>query len=135
MFRFRRRAGFPAAITFFASQHERTPPGAHTCQSVVETVHRVIEDEFYDRETLRSRAEFLAKASLYQLYFNLARLNSHKGGLSPWQIIHPLDPRLSLDVCLLPPVFHYYRLHPEGGYDVPFQFQPSFLLDKGVRLW
>jgi transposase len=122
------RSHFPRAVTYFGSQHERIPPAAHTYQSDVETVHRLIEDEFYDLETFRSRAEFLAKASLYQLYFNLARPNSHKGGLTPWQIIQQLGPRLPLQICLLPPVFLDYRLdavrrddHPtsKGGYDLP----------------
>jgi len=104
------RSHFPAAVTYFGSQHERIPPGAHTYQSDVETVHRLIEDEFFDLETFSSRAEFLAKASLYQLYFNLARPNSHKRGLTPWQIIHQLAPRLPLNLCLLPPLFLDYRL-------------------------
>jgi transposase len=113
------RSGFPAAVTYFGSQHERIPPAAHTYQSDVETVHRLIEDEFFDLESFSNRADFLAKASLYQLYFNLARPNSHKGGLSPWQILHQLDARLPLDICLLPPVFLDYRLNPQGGYDLP----------------
>jgi transposase len=122
------RSHFPAAVTYFGSRHERIPPGAHTYQSDVETVHRLIEDEFFDLETFNHRADFLAKVSLYQLYFNLARPNSHKRGLTPWQIIRQLDPRLSLDICLLPPVFLDYRLHappphllthPKGGYDLP----------------
>jgi transposase len=122
------RAHFPAAVTYFGSQHERIPPGAHTYQSDVETVHRLIEDEFFDLETFQTRADFLAKASLYQLYFNLARPNSHKRGLTPWQIIQQLAPRLPLDLCLLPPAFLDYRLHPQhavpppsprGGYDLP----------------
>jgi transposase len=120
------RSHFPRAVTFFGSQHERIPPAAHTFQSDVETLHRLIEDEFYDLETFRSRAEFLAKASLYQLYFNLARPNSHKQGLTPWQIVHQLNPRLPLDLCLLPPVFLDYRLHAQrrddpsqGGYHLP----------------
>jgi transposase len=121
------RSHFPRAVTYFGSQHDRIPPAAHTYQSDVETVHRLIEDEFYDLETFRSRTEFLAKASVYQLYFNLARPNSHKGGLTPWQIIHELDPRLPREVCLLPPVFLDYRLHAtrrddrpaKGGYDLP----------------
>jgi ribosome-associated protein len=82
--------------------------------------------EFYDLETFRSRAEFFAKASLYQLYFNLARPNSHKAGLTPWQIIHQLAPCLPLDLCLLPPVLLDYRLDshppthpPMGGYHLP----------------
>jgi len=113
------RSHFPRAVTFFGSQHERIPPAAHTFQSDVETVHRLIEDEFYDLETFRSRAEFLGKASLYQLYFNLARPNSHQGGLTPWQIIQHLNPRLPLDLCLLPPICLDYRLDSTGGYDLP----------------
>jgi transposase len=113
------RSGFPAAVRFFGSQHERIPPAAHTYQSDVETVHRLIEDEFYDLETFPSRRQFLAKACVYQCYFNLVRPNSHKGNLSPWQIIHQLDPRLPLKLCLLPPVFLDYRLDSQGGYDVP----------------
>ncbi len=122
------RSHFPGAVTYFGSQHERIPPAAHTFQSDVETVHRLIEDEFFDLETFQSRADFLAKVSLYQLYFNLARPNSHKGGLTPWQIIQHLAPRLPLDLCLLPPTFLDYRLDaarpdgpptPQGGYHVP----------------
>jgi transposase len=113
------RSGFPAAVTYFGSQHERIPPGAHTYQSDVETVHRLIEDEFFDLESFRNRADFMAKASLYQLYFNLARPNSHKENRTPWEIIHQLHPRLPLDTCLLPPVFLDYRLNSQGGYDLP----------------
>ncbi len=113
------RSGFPAAVTFFGSQHQRIPPAAHTYQSDVETVHRLIEDEFYDLERFHSRAEFLAKASLYQLYFNLARPNSHKQGLSPWQIIQQLEPQRPLRLCLLAPVFLDHQLDQQGGYLVP----------------
>jgi transposase len=122
------RSHFPAAVSYFGSQHERIPPAAHTYQSDVETVHRLIEDEFFDLETFQNRADFLAKVSLYQLYFNLARPNSHKGSLTPWQIIQQLAPRLPLDLCLLPPVFLDYRLDAtrrddpspaKGGYDLP----------------
>ena len=133
------RSHFPAALKYFGSQHERIPPAAHTYQSDVETVHRLIEDEFYHLENFRSRAEFLAKASLYQLYFNLARPNSHKRGLTPWEIIHQLDPRLPLDICLLPPLFLDYRVDAspkdpspqQGGYHLPrlpYQFCWSILL-------
>lgn len=70
----------------------------------LETVHRLIEDEFFDLETFTSRADFLAKATLCQLYFDLARPTSHKGGLSPWQIIQQLEPQLPLRLFLFSPV-------------------------------
>ncbi len=109
--------GFPAEMG--DSQHVRIPPAAHTYQSDVETVHRLVEDEFFDLETFASRGDFLAKAHTYQLYFNLVRPNSHKDYLSPWQIIERLAPRSPLELCLLPPVFLDYYLNDQGGYDVP----------------
>ena len=109
--------GFPAEMG--DSQHVRIPPAAHTYQSDVETVHRLVEDEFFDLETFASRGEFLAKAHTYQLYFDLARPNSHKENLSPWQIIERLAPRSPLELCLLPPVFLDYYLNDAGGYDLP----------------
>ncbi len=111
------RSGFPAALG--DSQHVRIPPAAHTYQSDVETVHRLIEDEFFDLESFRSRPEFFAKTSLYQLYFNLARPNSHKQNQTPWQIVQQLAPRSPLDLCLLPPINLDYLLIPQGGYDLP----------------
>ena len=112
-----KRTGFPSALG--DSQHLRIPPAAHTFQSDVETVHRLVEDEFFDLETFSSRSEFLAKAQTYQLYFNLARPNSHKENQTPWQIIERLAPRSPLELCLLPPVFLDYYLNDSGGYDVP----------------
>lgn len=111
-----RRTGFPAELG--DSQHVRIPPAAHTFQSDVETVHRLVEDEFFDLETFADRSDFLAKAFTYQLYFNLVRPNSHKENLSPWQIIERLAPRSPLHLCLLPPVFLDYYLHDAGGYDL-----------------
>ena len=112
-----RRDGFPAALG--DSEHVRIPPAAHTYQSDVETVHRLVEDEFFDLEEFFSRSEFLAKAHTYQLYFNLARPNSHKENQTPWQIIERLAPRSPLELCLLPPVFLDYYINNSGGYDLP----------------
>lgn len=118
-----RRSGFPAALG--DSQHVRIPPAAHTYQSDVETVPRLVEDEFFDLESFTSRGDFLAKAHTYQLYFNLARPNSHKDHLSPWQIIERLAPRWPLELCLLPPVFLDYYINDKGGYDLPrYPYKP-----------
>ena len=89
------KGDFPKALG--DSQHVRIPPAAHTYQSDVETVHRLEEDEFFDLEDFSSRGQFLAKVHTYQLYFNLARPNSHKENLSPWQIIEQLAPRSPLE--------------------------------------
>jgi len=65
------RTGLSAALG--DSQHVRIPPAAHTFQSDVETVHRLVDDEFFDLESFSGRGDFLAEAFTYQLYFNLAR--------------------------------------------------------------
>ena len=104
----------------------RIPPAAHTYQSDVETVHRLEEDEFFDLEDFSSRGEFLAKVHTYQLYFNLARPNSHKENQSPWQIIERLAPRSPLELCLLPPVFLDYYLNDSG--DTMCQGIPRILI-------
>jgi len=123
------KGDFPKALG--QSQHVRIPPAAHTYQSDVETVHRLEEDEFFDLEDFSSRGDFLAKAQTYQLYFNLARPNSHKENQSPWQIIERIAPRSPLELCLLPPVFLDYYLNDSGGYDVPRQ--PSGLSGSELR--
>jgi len=85
--------------------HNTIPPSAHTWQSDVETVHGLIEDEFYEIERFTGRINFLAKASAYNLWFNVARKNSNKGYKTPWEIIRERDPSISPRVAILPPVF------------------------------
>lgn len=55
---------------------------------------------FFDLETFSRRGDFLTMVDTYQLYFNLARHNSHKEDQTPWQIIEPLAPRVPLELCL-----------------------------------
>lgn len=86
-------------------RHTTIPPRAHTWQSDVETVHRLIEDEFYEVEQFSSRADFLATACADNLWFNVGRGNSGKEGKTPWEIIHEREPKLSPAICALPPVF------------------------------
>src|SRR5208337_867054 len=101
-----------------------------------ETVHRLEEDEFFDLEDFSSRGEFLAKVHTYQLYFNLARPNSHKGYHSPWQIIERIAPRSPLELCLLPPVFLDYYLYDSGGYDVGrLPYRRTRLRDARFGAW
>jgi transposase len=82
--------------------HRTIPVKAHTYQADVETVHRIIEDEFLEIEPLTSRPTFFAKASAYVLYFNVARENSYKANQTPWQIIHHRDPTIKPQIAILP---------------------------------
>jgi len=48
-------------------------------QTDVETVHRLVERSFFDREEFRSVEEFWAKVTTCWWYFNLARPNRGEG--------------------------------------------------------
>jgi len=82
--------------------HDTIPPGAHTYQADVETVHGIIEDEFYEIENFSSPQAFLAKTTQYVTWFNVARTNSYKGNKTPWEIIHERDPTISPQIAILP---------------------------------
>ena len=104
--------------------HTTIPPGAHTWQSDVETVHRIIEDEFYEVEPFQNRQDFLNKATAYILWFNIARKNSYKENKTPWEIIKEKNPKANPNIPVLLPVFldelYYERLNNQapGGYHV-----------------
>jgi transposase-like protein len=68
----------PASCARWAAAITTSPPKAHTWQSDVETVHRLQEDEFFDRESFAGRAEFWAKLTTDWRYFNIARPNRNK---------------------------------------------------------
>jgi transposase len=69
-------------------------PGAHRMQADVETVHGLMETEFYEIENFTDRADFMNKASTYQLFFNLERPNTYKEHKTPWQLAQEKKPDL-----------------------------------------
>jgi hypothetical protein len=104
--------------------HGTIPPGAHRFQSDVETVHNLIETEFYEIEKFADRRDFMEKAYTYQLFFNLERPNTYKEDKSPWQLAKEKRPDLSKEALMLPPVDLDALLDKKlatqtvGGYDV-----------------
>ena len=84
--------------------HGTIPPGAHRFQSDVETVHNLIEVEFYEIERFADRDDFMCKAHTYQLFFNLERPNTYKENKSPWQLAKEKRPDLPKEALMLPPV-------------------------------
>jgi hypothetical protein len=106
-------------------RHQTIPPGAYTYQADVETVHNLVEMEFYELETFIDRDDFLRKARTYQMAFNLLRPNSYKEAKTPWQLAKEKKPDLSIQVAMIPPVFiedlmdHRPSLMLQGGHDVP----------------
>jgi hypothetical protein len=53
--------GLPAAVRALGSNPRYIPPKRYTWQSDVETVHRLVEDEFFDRESFKWPGRFLAQ--------------------------------------------------------------------------
>jgi len=104
--------------------HNTIPPGAHRWQADVETVHNLIEFEFYEIETFRNRKDFMLKVLTYQTFFNFQRPNSYKENKTPWQLAKEKLPDLPQKALLLPPVDLDALLNkkivfsPLRGYDV-----------------
>jgi transposase-like protein len=126
------RDGFEATVAGFGSRHKRIPVRAWSYNSDVETVHRTIEDEFYDLENFEGIKDFHQRVASYQAWYNLVRTNMNKEHKSPWQIIKELRKDMSLELARLPPLMLDW-LGPDyitrdelslRGYDVPcYPFQ------------
>ncbi len=104
--------------------HGTIPPGAHRFQADVETVHNLIEAEFYEIENFTDRDDFMEKAYAYDLFFNLERPNTYKENKSPWQLAQEKRPDIPKEALMLPPVDldalldKKFAILSQGGYDV-----------------
>ena len=123
-----RRDGFGPTVEAFMAIHKRIPIKAWSYNSDVETVHRTIEDEFFDLENFQSLRDFHQRVASYQAWYNLLRPNMNKDHLSPWQIIRTLQPKTTPQLPRLPPLMLDW-LAPDyierdeikqRGYDVPW---------------
>ena len=81
------------------AHHVFIPPGMSNANADVESVHATIEDEFFDLEDFVDRKHFLAKAQVYQYFYNTTRLNFSKAGKTPAQII--LEDRPDIDPSVI----------------------------------
>ena len=125
--------GLPSTVRDLGSDHHYIPVKAYTWQSDVETVHRLQEDEFFDREVFRSKADFWDKVTWYWYYFNIARPNSHKDRLTPLQIILHKNPHIHPAIASwrtldLGHLCRQYvpRYNPKGGHDLPaYPYSPG----------
>ena len=118
-------SSYTRAISSVQGQaHYTIFPGAHRMQADVETVHNLVEFEFYEIETFDNRTDFMNKAYSYQLFFNLQRPNTYKENKTPWQLAIEKNPNLSIDIAKIPPVDLCELLNKKldflakGGYDV-----------------
>ena len=123
-------SAYTLAIESAKLTHGTIPPGAHRFQSDVETVHNLIEVEFYEIENFADKDDFMEKAYTYQLFFNLERPNTYKENKSPWQLAQEKRPDIPKEALMLPPVDLDALLNKkldlvtQGGYDV--YSSPSF---------
>jgi transposase len=116
------KSAFTRTIEEAGATHKTIPPRAYTWQSDVETVHGLMETEFYI-ERFRSRKNFLDKAATYQNYFNYSRPNSGKENKAPFDLIKERNPKAPLDLLYLPPVylndlFRQSHIFAQGVHDV-----------------
>jgi hypothetical protein len=143
----RTRDGFESVVSAFGSMHRRIPVGAWSYNSDVETVHRTIEDEFFDLENFENIGDFHRRVASYQAWYNLVRVNSHKDYKCPWQIISQLNPKMNIELAKLPPLMLDW-LGPDyaaredlsrRGYDVPWfpyfikTYYPKFICPRFPR--
>ena len=98
-------SAYTRAIELLPGQHHYTIyPGAHRMQADVETIHNLMEPEFYEIEDFKNRNDFMAKATVYQHFFNLHRPNSYKENKTPWQLVQEKKPDLDKHLLMIPPV-------------------------------
>ncbi|MFH0877240.1 MAG: helix-turn-helix domain-containing protein [Candidatus Omnitrophota bacterium] len=98
-------SAYTLAVESLDRQHHYTIfPGAHRMQADVETIHNLMELEFYEIESFANRLDFMQKAACYQLFFNLHRPNSYKEHKTPWQLIQEKSPDFDKRLLMIPPV-------------------------------
>ena len=106
------------------TRHRRIPPGAKTFQSDVESLHWIVEREFYDFVKVRSPQNFIDKLRAYQWGFNTMRKNGYRGNKTPLEILRNESddayaklPKEILDFpsCILD---HKLSAFLKGGYHV-----------------
>jgi len=117
-------SAFTKTVEGFGAKHRTIPPGAHRFQADIETVHGLMENEFY-LERFYGRDDFLEKASAYQLFFNYVRRNSGKENKTPFGLVMEKNSTAPLSLLHLHPVFLedllHERLHrPPPGHDVGY---------------
>lgn len=101
----KRASSYTREIQRVTGQNHRTiPPRVYQLQGDVETVHNLIEQEFFELETFKDRLDFFEKSYSYLLFFNFERPNTYKEGRSPWQLAKEKVPNLKKEALMLPPI-------------------------------
>ena len=103
----------------FGAEHRFNPPACPNANADVESVHNTIETELFDAQVFSSKADFFAKTTTCQLWYNAARKNSSRGYKSPADLLATKAPTISPKIFLLHPIPLESLLPTVGGHDVP----------------
>lgn len=129
------KSAFIKGIESFGADHFQIPKITYNAD--VETVHNIVELEFYDIEAFDHRSDFFNKATTYSLYYNLLRKNSNRKDRSPLDILKESGEDINPAVLTLPALnldkLLPWKVNPvrkaelsngvnkitQGGHDVP----------------
>ena len=100
----KRKSSYTLEVEKAGFKHHRIIPKAYTMQADIETLHGIIEREFYDIEKFSSREDFMGKVYSYQLFFNLARTNTYKENKTPYELAKEKEPNINPLFFCLPPI-------------------------------
>jgi len=84
--------------------HRVIPPASPRYNSDVESFHGRVESEFLKLEDFSSFPDFMSKALLYNIYFNLFRKNRNRNNLTPADIIYMDNKCLKPMKLIFPPI-------------------------------
>lgn len=97
-----RKRGFHSQVERYGLTHRFLPPATPNAHGDVETVHNLIEQEFFDLETFRSQRDFWEKIRTYQYWWNFARKNYSKGKKTPLDFL--LEEGNNLSILFIEPI-------------------------------
>ena len=120
----KKKSAFIKSIENLGAEHFQIPKVTYNAD--VEAVHNTIEFEFYDIEGFNNNDNFFAKATTYNLYYNLIRKNSNRKYMSPLDTLIEIKEDINPQVLTLPALDLDRLLEDKlnknsssGGHDVP----------------
>lgn len=121
-------------IEKYHAKHKRIPPGKPTYNSDVETVHNLIENEFYKVETFESKEDFLKKVYAYLIYFNNFRKNRNRDNKTPKDIFimegkKDLIKKLNIKPIIVDDYIKDIQKINQPGYFNRLLLTPQFVID------
>jgi len=122
-------------------EHRIIPPASPRYNSDVESFHGRVENELLKLEYFDSFPDFMSKAFLYNIYFNMFRKNRNRNNQTPADIICQDNKELKPTNLILPPILcdnfrkDYLSINDPVYFNgLPLTNAASILYFKGLRL-